>query len=116
MQSMNRREFVVAAASLAFAPRAVAESLGRGPIALVTADLESRLVAVDLASGRVLRHIPTLAYPRSIETVGDRAVVAHSEIGVVSIVRDFAVEHVVRGFRGPRYTAARPAAPGADVT
>ena len=102
---MNRRQFVIGAASLVFAPSALAK---RGPVALVTADLESRLVAVDLASGRVLRHVPTLADPRSIETVGDTAVVAHSEIGVVSIVRNFAVEHVVRGFREPRYTAAHP--------
>ena len=110
---MNRRQFVVGAASLVFVPQALAK---RGPVALVTADLESRLVAVDLASGRVLRHVSTLAYPRSIETVGDRAVVAHSEIGVVSIVRGFAVEHVVRGFREPRYTAAHQDGRHAFVT
>ena len=110
---MNRRQFVIGAASLVFAPNALAK---RGPVALVTADLESRLVAVDLASGRVFRHVPTLGDPRSIETVGDLAVVAHFEIGVVSIVRNFAVEHVVRGFREPRYTAAHPDGRHAYVT
>ena len=110
---MNRRQFIVGAASLVFAPQALAR---RNPVALVTADLESRLVAVDLRSGRVLRHVPTLAYPRSIETVGDSAVVAHSEIGIVSIVREFAVRHVVRGLREPRYTAAHPDGRHAFVT
>jgi len=110
---VNRRQFVVGAASLVFAPQELAQ---RGPVALVTADLESRLVAVDLASGRVLRHVPTLAYPRSIETVGETAVVAHFELGVVSIVRGFAVEHVVRGFGEPRYTAAHPDGRHAYVT
>ena len=113
---MNRREFVVAAASLAFAPRAVAESLGRGPIALVTADLESRLVAVDLASGRVLRHVPTLPSPRSIETVGETAVVGHFDTGIVSLVRDFRVLHVVHGLGEPRYTAGHPDGRHAYVT
>ena len=53
---------------------------------LATADLESRLVAVDLASGAIVGHIPTVAYPRSIETVGNTAVVAHSEVGRVSLI------------------------------
>ena len=111
---MNRREFLEGAAALAFTPRALAEASRR--VALVTADEESRLVAVDLASGRVLRHVPTLAYPRSIETVGDAAVVAHSELGAVSIVRDLAVVHVLRGFGEPRYTAAHPDGRHAFVT
>src|SRR2546428_547572 len=76
---MNRREFVVAAASLVLAPSALANA--RGPVVLVTADEESRLVAVELARGHVLRHIATLGSPRSIETVGGTAVVAHSELG-----------------------------------
>ena len=104
---MNRREFVVGAAALVLAPRALADACG--PVALVTADEESRLVAVELASGRVLKHIPTLASPRSIETVIDRVVVAHTELGVVSLVRDLEVVRVVRGLGEPRYTAAHPA-------
>ena len=46
----------------------------------------ARLVVVELATGRVLRHVATLPKPRSIETVGHVAVVAHSEIGAVSLV------------------------------
>jgi DNA-binding beta-propeller fold protein YncE len=104
---VNRRDFLTGAAALALAPRALA---ARPPLALVTADLESRLVAVDLGSGRVVRHVPTAAFPRSIETVGATAVVAHSELGAVSIVdaRRLSVVHVLDGFGEPRYTAAHP--------
>ena len=111
---MNRREFVVGAASLVLAPRAFAGA--RSPVVLVTADEESRLVAVDLATGRVLRHVATLASPRSIETVGETAVVAHTEHGAVSLVRDFEVARVLRGFGEPRYTAAHPDGRHAYVT
>jgi hypothetical protein len=111
---VNRREFLAGAAALAFAPHALVA--GRRRVALVTADEESRLVAVDLATGRVVRHVPTLAYPRSIETVGDTAVVAHSKLGAISIVRDLAVVHVLRGLGEPRYTAAHPDGRHAFVT
>jgi DNA-binding beta-propeller fold protein YncE len=107
---MDRRAFLVASASLAFAPRAFARSMLGTEVALVTADLEARLVAVELATGRVLRHVPTLAKPRSIETVGHMAVVAHSELGAVTLVDGptLRVEHVLRGFGEPRYTAGHP--------
>jgi DNA-binding beta-propeller fold protein YncE len=111
---MDRRRFVVGAASLVLAPRALATV--HAPVVLVTADEESRLVVVDLADGRVLRHVPTLADPRSIETVGEIAVVAHSELGAVSLVRDMQVVHVLRGFGEPRYTAAHPDGRHAYVT
>jgi DNA-binding beta-propeller fold protein YncE len=111
---MRRREFLAGAIGLVCAPRAFAEA--RAPIVLVTADEESRLVVVDLARGRVLRHVPTVASPRSIETVGETAVVAHSELGAVSLVRDLEVAHVLRGFGVPRYTAAHPDGRHAYVT
>ena len=115
---MNRRELLVAGAALALAPRALAATRGGTPIGLVTADLESRLVAVDLATGAVVRHIPTHAFPRSIETVGNDAVVAHSDIGVVSIVDGarLRVRHTIGGFGEPRYTAAHPDLRHAYVT
>ncbi len=87
-------------------------------VALVTADLESRLVAVAIPSGRVLRHIPTLAYPRSIQRVGTAAVVAHSDIGAVTVVdgQTLRVAHVLRGFDEPRYTIGHPDGRHAYVT
>lgn len=107
---MDRRAFIAGAVTLVAAPRGLAGLAAGTEVALVTADEEARLVAVDLASGRVRRYVPTLARPRSIETVGPMAVVAHSELGAVSLVRaaTLRVEHVLRGFGEPRYTAADP--------
>ena len=105
---MNRREFVVAAAALAVAPEAFARTVGGTPVALVTADLESHVVAINLATGRPLREIPTLPGPRSIEQVGQTAVVAHTAHGAVSLIDGtrLRVRTVLRDFREPRYTAS----------
>jgi DNA-binding beta-propeller fold protein YncE len=112
-EDVDRRQFLVGAAALAAAPRAFAG--GAAPLVLATADLEARVVVLDGAA-RVVRRIPTPAYPRSIETVGDRVVVAHSELGIVSVLDARRVRHVVRGFREPRYTAAHPDGRHAYVT
>ncbi len=112
---MNRREFLLAVAALPFlAPTlrvAVADSVAGAPVALVTADTEAHVVAVSLTTGKVRRRLPTLAGPRSIESVeGRAAVVAHTTEGAVSIVdlRPLVVRGVVHGFSEPRYTAVRP--------
>ena len=106
---MDRRALITGAASLVLAPRALARLAGR-ELVLVTADEEARLVAVELPGGRVHRYVSTLPKPRSIESVGPMAVVAHSEIGAVSLIRGatLEVEHVLRGFGEPRYTAGHP--------
>jgi len=109
---VDRRQFLAAAAAAAFALRSGA----RRPIALVTADLEAAVVVVDPYAGRVLRRIATRPDPRSIERVGETAVVAHTATGEVSLVRGFAVRHVLRGFGEPRYTAGSPDGRYAYVT
>jgi len=105
---MNRREFVALAAAAPFALRAALADGARPPLALVTCDDESRLAVVDLASFRTVRSIATPAAPRSIELVGDRAVVAHWTLGSISIVDGRRVLHVVEGIDEPRYAAAHP--------
>src|SRR5947208_7617750 len=115
---MDRQTFLSGAAALVLTPRGLARlSLGK-ELALVTADEESRLVAVDLASGRIHKYVKTLTKPRSIETVGSMAVVAHSEIGAITIVHGgtLTVAHVLHGFGEPRYTAAHPDGRHAYVT
>jgi DNA-binding beta-propeller fold protein YncE len=109
---MNRREFVAVAAGAPFLLRSGA-ALGvlaaEIPIALVTADTESHVAAVDLRTFEIVRRIETQAGPRSIESVGGRiAVVAHTASGVVTLIdgRTLKVRHVMRGFVQPRYTAA----------
>lgn len=105
---MNRREFLVAAAAtLRFAPEALA---GGSAVALVTADTQSRVAVVDLFTGRIMRSIPTVAGPRSIEHVGNVGVVCHTAHGAVSLIDGptLRVRRVLWGFAEPRYTAAAP--------
>lgn len=101
---MDRREFLVGAAALALAPHA---RLGGTPLALVTAELESHVVAVQLSSGRVYRHIRTPADPRSIESIGgEAAIVAHTAIGRMSLIDSSLGVRSIRGpFEAPRYAA-----------
>jgi len=102
---VDRLAFLAGAAAGLLAPRAL---LGGTPVALVTADLESRVVAYELPGLRRLRAIPTVELPRAIEQVGNVAVVAHSEVGVLTLIdgADLVVRKVLRGFDEPRYAAA----------
>ena len=109
---MNRREFVSAAAAAPFLLRsggALAGLAAEIPTALVTADTESHVAAVDLRTFEIVRRIKTHPGPRSIESVGGRvAVVAHTASGAVTLLdgRTLTVRHVLHGFVQPRYTAA----------
>ncbi|MGN6799411.1 MAG: YncE family protein [Gaiellaceae bacterium] len=98
------------------APFALRAGALSGPAALVTCDAESRLAVVDLRTLRITGSISTLADPRSVERVGDVAVVCHTAEGALSIVDRSRVRHVVRGFVEPRYTAAHPDGMHAFVT
>jgi DNA-binding beta-propeller fold protein YncE len=103
---VDRRAFLAGATALALAPDAFARRLGGWPVALVTADLESRVVVVE-RSGRVARSIATLPDPRSIEVVGRTAVVAHTARGALTLIdtHRLHVRRVLRGLAEPRYTA-----------
>lgn len=117
---MNRRSFLAAGLLTAVAPgRALGLAAGGGFVALVTADLESHVVAVDLGSGRVVKRIRTVAGPRSIESSAfGHAVVAHTGHGIVSVLDSatLSVRSVLRGFVEPRYTAMHPSERLAYVT
>ena len=110
---MDRRRFLLAAAATPLAIRAHA---ARAPVALVTCDAESRLSVVDLRAFRIVASIATPPDPRSIETVGDLAVVCHTAAGALSVVDRTGVRHVLRGLAEPRYTAAHPDGVHAFVT
>lgn len=123
-RGVDRREFLFAATAgsfaLAFDPLAFAARLGPFvPTALVTADLESHVVAVDLASAKVVSRFRTAPGPRSIESVrGTTAIVAHTEFGVVSVldVLPLGLGAELDGFGEPRYTAVHPKRPFAYIT
>src|SRR6266849_2749564 len=101
--SMNRAEFLLAAAAVPFAVRQLPS-----PLAFATADDASHIAVVDMASGVVRSRIPTRPGPRSIESTGDAAVVAHWDLGELTVLnsRKLTVRHVLSGFEQPRYTAA----------
>jgi DNA-binding beta-propeller fold protein YncE len=117
---VNRREFLAGAVTLPVTLRLAPEALAGGtPIALVTADTQSRVAAVELSTGKIVRSIPTLPGPRSIESVsGNAGLVCHTEYGAVSLIDGPAlrVRRVLRGFGQPRYTAAAPGGRYAFVT
>ena len=109
---MDRREFLAAAAApliLGAAP-ALARPSGGTPLALVTADLESHVVAVELSTGRVVRRLRTPADPRSIESIGVvGALVAHTAGGRMTLIdSDLRVSPIAGDFGAPRYTAVAP--------
>jgi len=112
---MKRRAFLVAAAgplvAMAVPDRLLAAVAGGGAVAVVTADLESHLVAVDTTSGRIVKRIPVSPGPRSIESNGfGQALVAHTALGRASILDAATLTvagHVV-GLGEPRYAAMHP--------
>lgn len=118
---MNRRQLLLAAVAAPVAatlPRP-ARAGGVTPLALVTADLESHVVAFDLFRGRVVRRLRTQAGPRSIEVVApDQALVAHTEHGLLTFIdlRRLRPRLVVEGVAEPRYAAAHPGGRLAYVT
>src|SRR6266567_3066110 len=117
---MDRREFLVGAVTLPVALRFAPGALAGGmPVALVTADTQSRVAVVELSTGKILRSIPTTAGPRSIESVwGKLAVVCHTAYGIVSLIDGpgLRVRRVHGQFDEPRYTAAGANARHAYVT
>ena len=109
---MNRRDFLAAAAAplvLGAAP-ALALSTGGTPLALVTADLEASVVAVDVSTGQVHRRVRTPADPRSIESIGViGALVAHTAGGGMTLIDSALRVHPIAGeFGAPRYSAVSP--------
>lgn len=120
---MNRREFLVGAAAvpvaMALGPRVGIARAASTTLALVTADLESHVVALELASGEVVRRIRTGPGPRSIESGGRKlAVVAHTQYGVVSLLGGARLDvwKELDAFTEPRYTAVHPSQAIAYVT
>jgi len=110
---MNRRRFLLTAlaapAALALDPvRALGAASGGATVALATADLESHIVALEVATGRLVKRIRTVPSPRSIESSPyGQVVVAHTPIGALSILdaATLSVRAVLRGLDEPLYTA-----------
>ena len=115
---MNRRELLLGASAFALAPRMRRERALR-PVALVTADLESRLVVVDLprrARPPAPRHAPVPAQHRA-RSAGPRSSPTRRSAPSRSwTTPSLLLRHVLHDFSEPRYTAAHPDGRHAYVT
>jgi hypothetical protein len=109
---VNRREFI--GTGLLALPALGSCDLRRAhaaaaPIALATADTESHVAVVSMASGRIVQRVRTIEGPRSIQArTGAVAVCAHTKLGKLSLLeRDDSgrvhVRRVLGGFGEPRY-------------
>jgi DNA-binding beta-propeller fold protein YncE len=109
---VNRRRFLAGVVTLPLSLHATVDALAGGdPVALVTADTESRVAVVELSTGRILSSIPTPPGPRSVESVSGRiGVVCHTAHGAVSLIDGptLRLRRVLEGFDEPRYTSAAP--------
>ena len=112
---MNRRELLIAAATpiaLGWPTGARASARGGTPLALVTADSESRILAVDLTDMRVVRSLAVPSEPHGIEAVDllRAALVMSNESGTVTVLDATVprVRRVLDGFLAPRYAAGDP--------
>ena len=103
-------------ASLLFAPALHAAVQGGTPVALVTAEKQNQLVAVELPSGKVLRRLTLPADPENVDArpgVGT-AVVVSARAGAVTLVSVSALRivKVLRGLGSPHIVAIDPLAVG----
>ena len=109
---------VVVVALLALPSGAVARSARGGPVALVTAETENELIAVDPRSGRVLRRVSLPADPEYVGVSGDTVVAVSGRAGAVSLLRwpSLGPMRILRGFGQPHLVAFSPDGRWAYVT
>ncbi len=118
-ESVDRREFLLTAATAPFAVRAALREVAHQPFAQVTCDTQRRIAVVDLTAGHTVKSIHVPAGPNSIQLVGgNAAVVCHTTVGAVTIIdgNRLEVRHVLDAFTEPRYTVAHPDGHHALVT
>lgn len=80
---------------------------GGEPVALVTAETQNQLIAVDLPSGKILRRLPMPADPQNVEAGPRNAVVVSTRAGAVTLVDVFTlrIRKTIRGFASPHIAA-----------
>jgi WD40 repeat protein len=105
-------------AALLTVPASHAARQGGQPVALVTAETQDQLIAVDLPSGRVLRRLRLPDDPENVEAGPRTAVVVSTRGGAVTLVDVFAlrIRRVIRGFTSPHIAALSPDGRYAYVT
>jgi DNA-binding beta-propeller fold protein YncE len=91
---------------------------GGRPVALVTAETQNQLIAVDLPSGRVLRRLDMPADPQNVVTTATYALVVSARGGAVTLVetRRLRVLKILHGFASPHIALFVPGRHFAYVT
>ncbi|MGB2875067.1 MAG: YncE family protein [Gaiellaceae bacterium] len=104
---MKRAVLLLALLVLPAASRAAA---GRGPIALVTAESQNQLLAIDVDSGRIIRRLAMPADPENVEAYAGEAAVVSARGGAVTLLNPhtLSVWRVLRGFGSPHIAAFTP--------
>jgi protein MpaA len=109
-----------ARAVLALAPRSPARRAmaTRKPLALVTVESENRLLAVDVASGHVVRWWNLPADPENVDAYAGLAAVVSTKAGTVTTLNtdSLKVVHVFHGFGSPHIAAWSPSGDWLYVT
>jgi DNA-binding beta-propeller fold protein YncE len=89
-----------------------AATRGGEPVALVTAETQNALLAVDLSSGQVVRRLRMPADPQNVETTpaNDAAAVVSTRAGAVTLLAlpRLSVRRTFRGFAEPHIAAFTP--------
>ena len=93
-------------------PASSAAPLGGEAVALVTAETQNQLLAVDLSTGRVIRRMRMPADPQNVETTrtGDAGAVVSTGAGAVTLLAlpRLRVRRTLRGFHSPHIAAFSP--------
>jgi len=108
---------VLALAQRPTRPTFLAASRTRRPLALVTVESENRLLAVDEATGHVVRWWTLPADPENVEAYAGGAAVVSTSGAVTLINTDtLKVTHVIRGLGSPHIAAFSPSGDWVYVT
>jgi DNA-binding beta-propeller fold protein YncE len=79
------------------------------PLALVTVESENRLLAIDVATGHLVRWWTLPADPENVEAYAREVVVVSAKAGAVTLVDPQTLKrHVIRGFGSPHIAAFAP--------
>ena len=109
---------LVAVVVMALPLVAAARSASVGPVALVTAETENELIAIDARSGRVLKRVSLPADPEYVGVSGGTVVAVSGRAGAVSLLGwpSLRVVKILRGFGQPHLVAFAPDGRWAYVT
>src|SRR5437870_4505272 len=105
---LNMKRAILIAALVLVSP-ASARQTGGWPIALVTAEQQNQLLAVDVSAGKVVRRVSLPADPQNVAAGRDTAVVVSTRAGAVTLLRQpsLRVLKIFRGFADPHIVTIR---------